>query len=248
MSAELPRYPLRADSGELGANGYLKLAGCHELLCRVIELDQEHHGSSINDTLAHGYAWAVISLSMEVMQPVRSCGLLFGQTWLSEAAHPYYRREIELTDEAGGAVLHASLFMVPLNASTHRIEPSDSLIDSGFSIGGRHTVEWAQPRTKKPSAALFTPVDTQLVRPSDIDALGHLNNCRYGAYTYDAAVLRGHDIFGKSFGYSIYFLRQCMPGERLAIGCCTDENGRFTVSGTGDSDGRIRFLSSVWSI
>ncbi len=244
MKDSIPVYNLRADSGELGADGNLKLGGYHELLCRIIESDQRALGCALKDTLQHGYAWAMISLSMQVCKPVDSCDRLYGQTWLSEMNYPHLRREIEIYDESHSPVLCASIFMVPINTNTHQIHPEEQLDRFSCTIIPEFSVDWAQSRLQTIHDQRYQPLDMRTVRPSDIDALGHLNNCRYGAYVYDALAVLGQNYTDSPFTYTMHFMRQCMSGTKIRIGAYID-NGAVHLLGTGIDDKLKRFGAIV---
>jgi len=242
MHDNLPVYYVMADSGELGRDSFLKLQGYHELICRILEYDMSACNSSLSDTLAAGYAWAMISLSIQVENPVHSCEKLSAQTWLSENEYPYQRREIQIFSSSEKQVLSASLFMVPLNTSTHSLQPEASLLCRHFPVLNEFSVNWALPKLKTIITENYSHIDTRTVRPSDIDALGHLNNCIYGGYVYDLSAELGRSYTSLPFRYTMHFIRQCTLGEKLNINAYL-KNNEMHVLGLGDSDGKKRFCS-----
>ena len=247
MHSTLPIYQLRADSGELGPQGCLKLVGYHELLGRIIEDDLASQGNSLSHTLAHGYAWAMVSLSMQVKRPVSSCEQLCGQSWLSQCEYPYHRREIQLFTAAGELVLSASVFMAPISTATHKIQPEDELVPTVFRTLQEYSAEWAQARMHSIHDERYQLLDVRTVRPSDIDALGHLNNCRYGAFAYDALESLGRNITAAPFRYTMHFMRQCMAGTQVSIGAY-EERGAVHLLGVGREDKLKRFCAVIKEI
>ena len=244
MNSQLNVYNVCADSGELGPGGTLKLQGYHELICDLMEQNEIATGNSISETIKQGYAWAIISLSMEVLRPVCSCEWLTGQTWLSEAPggiFPYYRREIIFYNTAGETMFSASLYLVKLDTETHKIFSTDGDEEVCIQPFGK-TVEWAVPRLR--DRGEYTFLHSRSIYPSDIDALGHLNNCRYGAFTYDAAMMNGMNYTVHPFCYTINFIRQYMPDDTVEISV-RSENDRFFVSGGSSGSSRKHFISCL---
>lgn len=244
MNSQLNVYNVCADSGELSPGGTLKLQGYHELICDLIEQNEIETGSSIAETIKQGYAWAIISLSMEVLHPVSSCEWLDGQTWLSEAPggiFPYYRREVVFYNKAGETMFSASLFLVKLDTETHKIVSTEDERVPLIQPFGK-TVEWAAPRLRDRGEYSF--LHSRSIYPSDIDALGHLNNCRYGAFTYDAAMINGRNYTTHPFRYTMNFIRQYMVNDAVEISV-RSENDSFYVSGGLDGSGRKHFIACL---
>ena len=246
MYNDLPQYSVCADNGEIGPNGFLKLQGYHELICDLIEQNEIANGSSIAETIKQGFAWAITSLSLDVKTPVSNCEWMLGQTWLSEIPDgiiPYYRREVQFFRKDGEHMFSASLYLVRLDISTHKI--LDRVPDESEKAAVKQygtTVDCAVPRIR--DRGEFELLHTRQVYPSDIDALGHLNNCRYGAMVFDAAAAKGLVFTSAPFRYIINFVRQTMPDKTINVFTRLDSD-RFCVCGSIEGETRRNFIAYV---
>ncbi len=244
MYNELQKFPVCADNGELGANGFLKIQGYHEMICNLIEQNEISNGGSIAETLKKGFAWAIISLSIEVEKPIASCEWLTGQTWLSElpdGVSPFYRREVQFFAQDGSVMFSASLFLVRLDTTTHKIIRQPDNEKATVSPYGK-TVENAAARIHEHEK--YEHFDSRRIYPSDIDVLGHLNNCRYGSMVYDAAVALGHDFTSRPFSYTINFLRQYMPDSTVEL-FIRQKSDKLCICGgeNPEAEGRKNFIA-----
>ena len=236
-------YIIRLPNGELNENSCCKLAGYHELICAAAECELTRCGESITNTAGRGYAWALTSFTVNVDRPVKDCRDLSCQTWISPPLPPFSRREISIADTEGSAFIRASLFFVPLDINTHRILRTVPLYDCERFAAGDILIEEAVHRHT--DAKEYCRARTRTVNPSDIDALGHMNNCRYGAMVYDAFDKAEREIFSAPFTYIIDFRRQLCEGDAVTVDRSA-ENGVIYVRGVGES-GRVSFSAQVFS-
>lgn len=232
---------LSPHSGELNEHSFLKPAGYHELICAIGEAASTHNGQALCDTLRRGYAWAFASLSIDVLNPVRDCSPLTARTWLSPARSPFYRREIEVKSESGVVMLHGTIFLVPLGLEDHRIVFDRDRLDYSPEILPEQVIADARSRMNEPAG--FIPVETRTVRASDIDALGHMNNCRYAAFMYDALSAAQRSRFERPFRYSIDFRRQLEPDSTVSIELLDGET--VYVRGVRPDNGKVSFVCSI---
>ena len=231
-------YTVLPASGELGRSGTMRLSGYQHLICAAAELDLTTRSMSISDTLTKGYAWAITSLTADVLRPVARCKPLSAQTWISDDRHPINRRELQFF-YGGDECFRAAVFSTPVSIETHRItRPAEG---DTICAGGPMLVEEAVSRiTALPEMA---EVARREVYPSDIDALGHMNNCRYGALAYDALSEDERKLLTKPFRFTINFRRQFFQGDTVVLRRGTDERGIF-ITGSQPDSGRPSF--TVW--
>ncbi len=233
-----PLHTVLPASGELGRSGAMRLSGYQHLVCAAAELDLTTRNMAISQTIAKGYAWAITSLTVDVIKPVTSCAPLSARTWISSARYPINRRELQFfcgDDE----VFRAAVFSTPVSVETHRIiKPDDG---DHISEGGPELIDDAVSRiTALPE---MTEACIRHVYPSDIDALGHMNNCRYGALAYDALTDEERNLLTKPFRVTINFRRQFFEGDSVVLRRGTDERGIF-VTGSQPYSDRPSF--TVW--
>lgn len=232
-----PEYIVHPANGELGRSGFMRLSGYQHLVCAAAECDLTTRQMSISQTIGRGYAWAITSLTVDVLQPVSSCTPLLASTWISSDRYPINRRELRFSD-GEQECFRAAVFSTPVSVETHRIiRPEDELI----VVAGPILIEDAVSRiTGLPE---MNECFRREVFPSDIDALGHMNNCRYGALAYDALTEEERQILSGPFRYTVNFRRQLFEGSTVVVSRGQDERGIFITGSPEDCD-RPSFI--VW--
>lgn len=234
-------YPL---NGELNEHSTFKLPGYHQLLCLTAENEMTRCGRDIANTIAADYAWALTSMTVDVVQPLRDSLPVTARTWLSGIKLPYVRREVEMCREDGTPAVMASLFSVPFSVTTKGIirDFGTGEIDI-YDRLERVLVPDAQKHMRLGSEG-WVNCSTRTVMPSDIDALGHMNNCRYGALIYDALTAEERLLFNAPFRYVIDFRHQLAPDAQVVIEKLV-EGDTITVRGTDASTGKLSFAGRV---
>jgi len=230
-------YTVLPANGELGRSGAMRLSGYQHLICAAAEADLETGCMSICETIGRGYAWAITSMTVDVLEPVTGCSPLSACTWISDDRHPVNRRELQFSDGERER-FRAAVFSAPVSMETHRIIRPEG----GFcGVGGSVLIEDAVSRIS--SLPEMCEVSRREVYPSDIDALGHMNNCRYGAMAYDALTEEERERLTQPFRFTICFRRQFFQGDTVILRRGSDRRGIFVTGSRPDGD-RPSFI--VW--
>ena len=176
-------YPVETEVGDLDANGLLKPHGYQKLFARIAEAHLNRLNLNVDATLPHNLAWALVSMSFELTRPVLGCVRLTATTWHSQRKGPYFRRELVFRDEAGETVFHGSTFSVLLDMTTRGVFRRR---ETPFPIAPPHEEFVMDASHSIQFGGTYTAHEKRMVRNSHIDALGHVNNIRYGEYALDA--------------------------------------------------------------
>ena len=174
-------YELLSTASYLNQYNQLKPYAYQVLFEQMAERHLFQLDLNVDSTIKYGLAWALISMSVEIIKPIESM-LLYGSTWYSQHRGPYFRRELSFRDTEGQVMFHRSTHSVLLDIEKRSVfrkkeapfpmhEPTELfLLESspGFKMD-----------------AVLEPVADRTVQPSQIDCLGHVNNCRYGEFVYD---------------------------------------------------------------
>lgn len=231
MNNNFPAYTVLPASGELGRSGYMRLSGYQHLICAAAECDMIARHCSVKDTISKGYAWAFTSLTVDVLSPISSCDPLTACTWLSSDRYPINRRELQFFD-GDTERFRAAVFSTPVSTETHTITRPDE--ELSVCAKGKPVVENAASRiTGLPE---LREVYRREVYPSDIDALGHMNNCRYGALAYDALTEEERQRLSLPYRFTINFRRQFFEGSTVVVSRGQNERGVFITGTAPDSD------------
>ncbi len=234
--ADRPRYIVSPASGELGRSGFMRLSGYHHLICAAAESDMTSRRMSVSSTIKRGYAWAITSMTVDVFRPVDSCSPLEVSTWISTSRSLLNRRELQFSDSRGEC-FRSSVFSAPVSMETHRLTRLNE--DEYITETGEPLIPDAATRLVIPSDS--TEAYRRQVYPSDIDALGHMNNCRYGALAYDALTESERELLSNPFRYTICFRRQLMEGCTVQVNRSSDENGIY-ISGIQAGSDKPSFI------
>lgn len=218
-------------SGELGRSGYLRLSGYQHLVCAAAECEMINCHCSVKETVSKGYAWAFTSLTIDVLHPINGCDALTANTWISIDRFPINRRELQFSAN-GTEYFRAAVFSTPVSTESHGIiRPTEDL--SCFATGDTILENVVSRITSLPE---MSEVYRREVFPSDIDALGHMNNCRYGALAYDALTEDERMNLTRPFRYTVNFRRQFFEGSTVIVCRGEDERGVFITGSVPDSE------------
>ena len=176
-------YEVEVEVAHLNEDNVMKPHSYQVLFAQMVERHLAEFEASMPYTMKYGLAWALISLSFEIINPIRGCTKLRGSTWYSRRRGPYFQRDFVFRNEEGETMFHGTSFSVLLqleNRNVFRKKLVPFHMDPPYEV---HFME-AEPGFK--GDYTFTDVEERTVYNSYIDCLGHVNNCRYGEFAYDA--------------------------------------------------------------
>ncbi len=178
-------YEVNNETSDLNQNNILKPYGYQKLFSQVVDLHLDNINLSMDMTLERDLAWALVSLSVEIIEPVKGITKMHAQTWHSQRKGPFFRREFSFKNKEGKTLFHGSSFSVLLDINKRTIYRKREL---PFDVikpepDGDFTIE-ASPTANVNSE--FKKIHQRKIYNSHIDCLGHVNNIYYGKFAYDA--------------------------------------------------------------
>lgn len=176
-------YEVPLNSSDFNESGILKPYIAQQFFEQVAERHLDALELSIFKLMEFRLAWVLVSLTVEFQNVDYQCGSLFGRTWYSQKKGPYFRREIIFTDSEEKTVFHGSTFSVLLDLENRTVFRKKELPFSLNEPLKKFTVE-AKPTFHDPGE--YQLLAQRSVQNSHLDCLGHVNNCRYGEFLYDA--------------------------------------------------------------
>ncbi len=217
-------YELAATASYLNQFNQFKPYAYQVLFEQMAERHLVNLNLNVDNTMQYGLAWALISMSVEVVTPIEKGMALYGNTWYSQHRGPYFRRELLFKDEDGQVMFRGSTYSVLLDMEKRSVfrkkevpfpmhEPTDIfLLDAspGFKMD-----------------AELTSVTDRIVHPSQIDCLGHVNNCRYGEFAYDIFTDEEQEQLKNLKRMDIHFLSELRPGDHFTMWRAYEENRIF---------------------
>lgn len=207
-------YEIVPDASELNENGLLKPYAYQNLFGIIAEKHLNKINLNLDTTMKYGLAWALISISLEISNPIKGCNKLFAQTWHSHRKGPFFRRELVFKDENENLLFQGSTFSVLLDLETRSVYRKK---DTPFYIGAadqEFTID-ASPSFK--TNIDFTDYDQRKVYNSYIDCLGHVNNTRYGEFAYDALTYNEKENLHKLKRYEVFFLSELRDNDIFTV-------------------------------
>lgn len=176
-------YKVNNEVSDLNQNNILKPYGYQKLFSRVVDLHLDNINLSMDMTMKRNLAWALVSLSAEIIKPVRGITKMHAQTWHSQRKGPFFRREFLFKNKKGETLFCGSSFSVLLDMNKRTIYRKRELPFVVLKPDEEFTIE-ASPTINIDSE--FEKVGQRKVYNSHIDCLGHVNNNCYGKFAYDA--------------------------------------------------------------
>ncbi len=204
-----------------------------QLYAALVEEHLDKFLCSMPYTSRHGLNWALISLHFDVLKPLDNAVWLLGQTWHSEHRGPYFRREFRFRSEEGELLLHGTSYSILLDMEKRsvfrgreipfHVEPcTPEFVVDDVSNRFRETLD-------------FQDMGERMAQNSDIDALGHVNNTRYGAFAYDLFTEEEKDLLQKPFRMELFFISELQQGRAFSLQKAVTEDG-LAVRGMRDEE------------
>ena len=230
-------YEIEPDFSELNEYGYLKPYAYQSLFGKIAESHLNRINLNVDTTMKYGLSWVLISISLEIVKPVKGCIKLFAQTWHSQKKGPFFRRELIFKDEKGNLMFHGSTFSVLLDLETRTIFRKK---ETPFYVGSpiqEFTIE-ASPSIK--FVFDLKEIDKRKVYNSFLDCLGHVNNTRYGEFAYDAFTEEEKENLHKMRRYDVFFLSELRDKDIFSVQRTNIDN-KTIIRGVNETKGETSF-------
>jgi acyl-ACP thioesterase len=169
---------------------------------------------NVDETMKYGLAWALIAMSVEVVTPIDNNMILYGNTWFSQHKGPYFRRELLFKDGNGRVMFKGATHSVLLDIEKRSVFRKKTI---PFPMHEPTEIFLLDASPSLKMEAELQPVSERLVQPSYIDCLGHVNNCRYGEFAYDAFSVEEQNKLEGLRRMDINFISELRAGDRFTM-------------------------------
>lgn len=176
---------------------------------------QDYHvrGMTYDVLREKGYAILVSRISFRMLRMPAAGDVITVKTWEEAPAGLQLSRKYEILGRNGETLVTAHSFWIIVNPETRRIVKPDQ-----FTLRSAPTVKIDFPGIPCGKIALpdeMRLLDERVIRYSDLDANGHVNNSRYGSYLMDCLPpeLREKDIRDLRINYSL----EATLGDKLQL-------------------------------
>ena len=210
------RYPVEIGISMMNENEALTPGAYQQLAMQVIE--QHLFNIEMDEQRLielYNVAWVLLSMSFELRRPIRPRERLCARTWNSGGSRLLFRRELVFYAEHDEIVLTGATFSTLLDLGQRRVCTDPEMLRR-FALPAGEQLMQASDRLRLKTPEL-DPVETLTVRPSWIDGVGHVNNCRYGEFLYDALTDAQRAQMANLKRLELYFVNESKRGEQLAL-------------------------------
>lgn len=236
-------YQLDVEVAHLNEHGAMKPASYQNLFARLAEMHLMDYRADFDEIRKYGYAWALISISMEMVRPISSCLRLSASTWYSQRKGPYFRRELVFRNSDGQVMFHGSTHSVLLDMEKRSVFRKKEM---PFSMTEPHEEFCIEASPAFRDARDYRDVEVRKVRNSHLDSLGHVNNCRYGDFAYDALDEKEKLCMGSLARMDLYFLSELRAGEEFTIQKASEQDSIY-IRGQKPSGETAFHINFHWS-
>lgn len=237
-------YHFRVDTAAQNENKALTLSALQRIIVTVSEEHLKNIGMDVPTLMErYGVSWILLTLSARIKSPVVPGENLSVRTWHTNKKGLYYRRDIEICHEDGTLAAVAATFSSIFDMNTRRLCTNEEVLAAVDALGEGEELFPTESRLRiKPED--FSVVMTQNVMPSWIDALGHVNNFRYGDLITDALSEETRGKLKELSGFDIGFTGELRLGESVEL-CIKEEENTVFAAGIRSSDGKPAFVSKL---
>lgn len=230
-------YTVETEVSDLDECGLLKPHAYQKLFARIAEEHLNLLELNVAATMTHNLAWALVTMSLEIVRPVSGCVRLHATTWYSQRKGPYFRRELVFRSDDGTVVFHGSTFSVLLDVENRTVFRKKA---TPFEVGEpfeSFTID-ASPALDRQEG--HERLEVRKVRNSHLDALGHVNNTRYGEFAHDAleeAECRNLSNLGR---IDLQFVSELRRDDTFSVWKAVSDD-RICIQGRKEADDTLSF-------
>lgn len=217
--------------------GILKPSAYQALFAKLAERHLDIYNTGADQTMKHDLAWALISMTIDVKQPMDACMNLWANTWYSQRQGPYFRRELVFYNENDDIMFQGSTFSVLLNVNERKVYRKKDL---PFPLTEPHANFCTHANHRFKESAEFMPYEDRKIYDSDLDLLGHVNNRRYGDFAYDALTEEEQSRLNNVKRMELYFISEMRKNDNFTVLKSVQEN-RILLQGQNNTKGDTAF-------
>lgn len=229
-------YELETEFEGFNENLLLKPSAYQKLCAKLGDIHLSKIDMHVDKTIENNLAWILTTLSIEIIKPV-TVNIVSGKTWYSGRKGPLFRREYLFSDEKGDVLFKGFSFSVLLDMDNRLIYRKRELPFKMTEPIEDFTIE---AKNNRKLDLDFIKLDERKVYNSFIDPLGHVNNCRYSEFAYDALSENEiNDLYGLR-RMDIYFRSELRKDDIFSLYKTKDESTIY-IRGMNKSKGDISF-------
>lgn len=217
-------YELLATASYLNQYSQFKPYAFQSLFEQMAERHLFNLKLNVDEVMKYNLAWALISMSVEIVTPIEKNMTLYGNTWFSQHRGPYFRRELLFKDGEGQVLFKGSTHSVLLNMEKRSVFRKKEV---PFPMHEPTEIFLLDATPSFKMDAELESVSERAVQASHIDCLGHVNNIRYGEFAYDAFTPEEQEKLRDLKRMDINFLSELRAGDHFTMKKGYEEDKMF---------------------
>ncbi len=225
---------IKIESTMVDSSRHLKLPAFFSLIQDIATADAENVGLGKNKTMDKGLLWVFTRVYVEFYDTpsyMDECEL---STYPGKRKMFFFPRYVELHDSKGNPLAKCSTIWVLIDEKTRR-----AILKPEIDVDADQTKGDELPLPEKTNERPSSFVYSRIVRYSDVDLNGHLNNVRYIEMIVDLLSSEEHRE-KRLASFLINYLKEVKEGEEVELYANED---RTYVKGV--VDGQTRFEAEI---
>ena len=205
---------------DITANNNIKPSTYLRFMQDAANEDAKRLGANYNSMKSNGMIFVISKMRVELTDTPQFDSTVSVRTWNNSISGVTFQREYELSCD--GAVFgKATSRWALINYKTRQLLRADALKSCVTTNADEDIGVFLQRRIKHSENAIQI-TNNYKVTLSDLDANGHVNNCRYGDYIIDYS---GIDLsYKKIVAFEIHYLSEMMAGDEVCFASEIDNN------------------------
>ncbi len=191
----------------------------------------------LGELINNRYAWVIVSLTLDILKPIKKTTQVKAKTWYSGRRGPFFRREYQITDQDDEPLFVGASYTILMDMHSRTIFRQKEIPFDIFEETNIHLVEAIA--NIKINESLTDHFDFKVKR-SDIDGLGHVNNLRYTEYIYNC--FSGQEVkrLNEPQIFSFYFHHEMTLDDAFSVG--TNNQGVFQINNKSKNQTAFSFV------
>lgn len=202
------------ESSDVDFNKKLKLSSIFSYFQEIASLHADNLGVGIEAIEKIGVGWALIKIKVDLIRyPVWNEEILI-ETWYPEPKKFEFIRDFSIIDSNGNIIVNAITSWIIFDIKTRELRKSDS-IANGFPLNAKErAINYKFGKIKDFGKIEFNI--KKIIRYSDIDFNGHLNNSKYVDFIMDCLSIEDHKKY-RVKTIEVNYINEALPEDTIVI-------------------------------
>lgn len=223
---------IKITSIDVDNNFELKLSSLFKIMQEVAS----NHVESLNvghyDLLKHNLLWVVIRIEVKIYKAIKLDDIITVTTHPGEQKSFIFPRYFQIYDKKGELLVNASSMWAVIDKDTRKVVLRPQSIKAVKAESNKNDL----PLPLKVNIGEVSPVDERVVRYSNVDINGHLNNTQYVEFivdTHDLDFYKHHRLCSININYD----KEIKFGDKVTI--LSNKAEKEIVVGKVDDENRF---------